>query len=126
MVRSSTPRKALERLAEQLENPTPRWRKTAGSLAHEAEALLRGLHLRQPQEAMGVLEALFRAFLVGKGVAPDDRCRSFYQVLGGLFTLLVEEVRGKHESHYPYLAGVLAAMLATSGGRGKRRPSSRR
>ncbi|MCS7207222.1 MAG: hypothetical protein NZ951_04705 [Dehalococcoidia bacterium] len=118
--------RTLERLATQLGNPSPRWRRAAAALALEAETLLRSLHLRQPQEAMGVLEALFRAFLVGKGVSPNEDTPSFYPVMGGLFTLLVEEVRGKHETHYPYLAGVLAAILAQRGSRGRRRPSSRR
>lgn len=118
--------KPLERLAAQLENPTPRWKRAAASLAQEAEALLRGLHLRQPEEAMAVLEALFRSFLVGKGVALDEKAAHFYQVMGALFTLVVQEVRGKHETHYPYLAGVLAAMLALKGFSGKRRPRSRR
>ncbi|MDZ7378799.1 MAG: hypothetical protein ONB06_05560 [candidate division KSB1 bacterium] len=118
--------KALERLAIQLENPSPRWRRAVASLALEAEALLRGLHLRQPEEAMAVLEAIFRAFLIGKGIRQEEKSRLVYQVMGGLFTLLVNEVRGKHETHYPYLAGALAAMLAVKGFRGKRRPTTRR
>ncbi|MFN3974713.1 MAG: hypothetical protein ACK4K2_05510 [Dehalococcoidia bacterium] len=118
--------KALERLITQLERPTPRLRKAVASIAQEAEALLRMLHMRQPEEAMAVLSALFRAFLEGKGVAPDDRSSHYHRAVGGLFTLLVDEVRGKHETHYPYLAGVLVATLAVKGFRGKRRPTTRR
>jgi hypothetical protein len=118
-----SPRPSLERLAAQLEKPTPRLSRAMTALAQEAEEVLRRLHLRQTQEAMAVLEALFRAFLVGKGVALDDRSKHFYQVMGGLFTLLLQEVRGKQESHYPYLAGVLAALLALRGSRGRRRSS---